>query len=327
MRERNTVQPKVGKKPNLIILEPLAAAFQPKVTIVMSTYNRAGLLPRALDSVINQTLTDWELIVIDDCSPDNTRSVVAEYIEKDSRILYIRNLKNLGSGDSKSPIMLNAEGKYIAVLDDDDWWKPSYLEKLVKALENNPAAPISYSDIIRADTKTGKEYYWDCSLGKPFPNILPSATLLRTETYKKVGGWDITTFCKGYHAEADYYIRVGGQKTFIHVPEPLVHADISPDAMSRNRRKNAEALLVLVKKHGHTFDRKTLALYYTRIGLHYQEGNLGNRKYFTKAIKEYPFIPEAWGGLILSLISHKLFLTGYRTYRRATGYPPAGRYE
>jgi len=292
----------------------------------MSTYNRADLLPRAIDSILAQTFKDWQLIVVDDCSPDNTREIMAKYIGKDKRIYYRRNKENIGSGKSKNPVMIQSEGKYIAILDDDDWWTPTYLEKLVFALETYPDSPLAYSDIIRVDTG-GNEFYWNCSKGKPFPNILPSATLMRGDTFRWLGGWDSENFCRGYHAEADYYVRVGGTSKFIHIAKPLVYATISPDAMSYNRRGNVEALLLLIKKHKGTFNHKELALYYTRVALHSIEGNMGNKRYFAKAILTYPFIPEAWSGLMLSMIHRKLFLRGYTRYRKVLGYPPAQEYE
>lgn len=296
----------------------------PLVTIVMSTYNRADLLPKAIDSIIAQTFTDWELIVIDDCSTDNTRHLMAKYVGMDRRIYYRRNKENIGSGKSKNPVMAKSKGKHIAILDDDDWWKPEYLEKLVALLEQNPDSPLAYCDILRTDGEN--EWYWDCSKGKPFPNILPSATLMRGDTFRGLGGWDTENFCKGYHAEADYYVRVGGTAKFIHLPESLVHAFFSPSAMSYDRTANVNGLKAMIKKHRKHFSRKELALYYTRVGLHSVEGNLGNRNYFIRAIFAHPGVLEAWAGLILCP-SRKLFIFAYGKYRKVMGYSPAQEYR
>lgn len=102
--------------------------LQPKVSIVMPTYNRAGLIGQAIESVINQTFKDWELIIIDDASTDDTPRVLAKWQKKDRRIKIFRNQKNNYPDISKNlnqGIQLSSAG-YIARLDDDDWWSHSY---------------------------------------------------------------------------------------------------------------------------------------------------------------------------------------------------------
>lgn len=103
-----------------------------KISVIIPTYNRADLLPRTIDSVINQTYKDWELIIVDDKSTDNTRSVIQEYIKKDNRIKGIFLEKNSGGPAHPRNIGIeNAKGEYIAFLDSDDEWLPNKLEKQV----------------------------------------------------------------------------------------------------------------------------------------------------------------------------------------------------
>ena len=94
----------------------------PKVSVVIITYNRARFLPEAIESVIAQSFTDWELIVVDDASTDNTKGVVEKYSSVDSRIKYYRNPENLNISKSRNRGIELSKGKYIAVLDSDDIW-------------------------------------------------------------------------------------------------------------------------------------------------------------------------------------------------------------
>ena len=92
----------------------------PKVSIIIPTYNRANLLPRAINSVLNQTFKDFELIIVDDGSTDNTRKVVKEFEEKDSRIKYIWQENFGGPAKPTNTGLKISKGKYIAFLDSDN---------------------------------------------------------------------------------------------------------------------------------------------------------------------------------------------------------------
>ena len=111
---------------------------QSRVSILMTTWNRPQFLGQAIEGIRAQTFADWELIVADDGSTDNTKEVVAEWIRKDPRIKYV-NPGHLGRIAKISNIGLGqAKGEYIAILDDDDWWAdPKKLEKQVGFLDKN----------------------------------------------------------------------------------------------------------------------------------------------------------------------------------------------
>jgi len=87
----------------------------------MCTYNRAHFITQAIDSVLSQTFTDWELIILDDCSTDNTKEIIQKYLT-DPRIKYIENEINLGITKNRNKALSLSHGEYIAVLDSDDYW-------------------------------------------------------------------------------------------------------------------------------------------------------------------------------------------------------------
>lgn len=108
----------------------------PLVTVLMPTYKGAKYLRETIDSVLNQTFKDFEFLIINDCSPDDTDEIIAEY--DDSRIRYVKNEKNLGISGSSNYGFSIARGKYIARQDHDDISLPDRLQKQVDYLESHP---------------------------------------------------------------------------------------------------------------------------------------------------------------------------------------------
>jgi glycosyltransferase involved in cell wall biosynthesis len=106
------------------------------VSVIIPTYNREKLLPRAIDSVINQTYPNWELLIVDDRSSDNTEALVKKYISMDSRIKYLKNRRKKGPSGARNYGIINSKGEYIAFLDSDDEWAPHHLEESIYVLEN-----------------------------------------------------------------------------------------------------------------------------------------------------------------------------------------------
>ena len=108
----------------------------------MPAYNSGRFIEQSIRSVLSQTYTDWELLVVDDCSTDDTTSIVASF--KDKRIHYLRNEHNMGAALSRNKAIQAAKGKYIAFLDADDKWLPTKLEKQVGFMQKNNI-PMSYT--------------------------------------------------------------------------------------------------------------------------------------------------------------------------------------
>ena len=100
------------------------------VSIIMPSYNTAQYIAETIQSVINQTYQNWELIIVDDCSTDDTDIVVGRI--KDPRIRYIKNEKNSGAAVSRNRALRAANGRWVAFLDSDDLWKPEKLERQIR---------------------------------------------------------------------------------------------------------------------------------------------------------------------------------------------------
>lgn len=107
------------------------------ISIIMPTYNCAKFIGKTIETVINQTYKNWELVIVDDCSKDNTEEIVNDYITGDSRIKYSRFNVNQGAAKARTKAMELANGNYMAFLDSDDIWKEDKLEKQIKFMEEN----------------------------------------------------------------------------------------------------------------------------------------------------------------------------------------------
>lgn len=118
----------------------------PFFSVIITTYNRSTLLTRALDSLIAQTETDWEAIIVDDGSTDNTASLIKPYLENDSRIKYVYQ-KNAGYAMSKNTGIFLAKGKFITFLDSDDEYAPTHLEERKLILMNHPTIEFLHGGV------------------------------------------------------------------------------------------------------------------------------------------------------------------------------------
>lgn len=105
------------------------------VSIIMPSYNTAKYISDSIESVIAQTYTDWELIIVDDCSTDDSLDVIRSF--NDKRIVILQNEKNSGAAISRNYALREAKGKWIAFLDSDDTWAPDKLEKQIKFMKDN----------------------------------------------------------------------------------------------------------------------------------------------------------------------------------------------
>ena len=126
--------------------------FDIKVSIIMPSYNSEHYISKTIDSILSQTVQDWELIIIDDCSSDNSNKVINSYISKCSQIKLIQLEKNMGPAFSRNRGIKEAQGRYIAFLDSDDVWMKHKLEKQLAFMQEKNAA-ISFTAYNLIDEK------------------------------------------------------------------------------------------------------------------------------------------------------------------------------
>ena len=119
------------------------------VSVIMPAYNSAAFISESIQSVISQTYKDWELLIIDDVSTDNTGQIIQQFAKKDNRIQYFENEKNLGTQHTRNKGIKAAQGDFIAFLDADDQWKPEKLKMQLNLLQEQKInACFSSYDLI-----------------------------------------------------------------------------------------------------------------------------------------------------------------------------------
>ena len=120
------------------------------ISIAMATYNGAKYIREQLDSILGQSISDFELVICDDCSTDDTYSILKQYAEKDSRITIHKNEKNLGYKRNFEKVIQLTKGEYVALCDQDDIWANNHLEVLLNGIEDKMIA-AGNSDLIDAN--------------------------------------------------------------------------------------------------------------------------------------------------------------------------------
>ena len=129
----------------------------PKVSIGMPVYNGEKYIREALDSLLAQTFTDFELIISDNCSTDGTSHICKEYTNKDSRVRYIRQSTNIGPNANFEFVLQEASGEFFMWAAHDDRWNGVFLEKLVTTLINDQKCGLAFSNFIVKNLETGAE--------------------------------------------------------------------------------------------------------------------------------------------------------------------------
>lgn len=284
----------------------------PAVSVIIPTYNRAKLLPRAIKSVLNQTYQDFELIVVDDASTDNTEKVVKEFQEKDGRIRYIQYKKNKGGSAARNSGIKAAKGEYIAFQDSDDEWLPEKLEKQMKVFENvSPEVGVVYTAFWRVDSdkKTIIPSSWvkqkEGNIHKELlrGNFVTTPSIVaRKECFEKAGMFDEKL---PRLQDWELVIRFSKYYNFKYINEPLLYSFFTANSISANQNALIKARKLILNKHSKEFykDKRLTANYQYSIGsLLCQNGKTHQgREYLFRAIKSFPLNPKYLVATLTSL--------------------------
>lgn len=133
-----------------------------KVSIVMASYNYEKLIGKAIDSVISQSYNDWELIIVDDGSTDNSVNIIRNYVDSNSKIKMYQHKNGVNKGLKESLFLglKHSKGQYIAFLESDDWWENNYLEEKINVLKKVPSIEFIFNDVeIFSDEKMDLSWF------------------------------------------------------------------------------------------------------------------------------------------------------------------------
>ena len=241
---------------------------QPLVSVMMTSYNRAPLISEAIKSVQNQTYSNWELLVLDDDSKDNTMNIVAEFARNDSRVKYAPTPSNLGITKNRNRGFALAKGTYIAVLDSDDLWSDANkLAKQVHFLESNPTYVLVGTGVAVIDkdgikTKELRYAHTDATIR---PKMLMrnqfthSAVLMRRSSLPLPRPYDESGEVSIWE-DYDLFLRLGQAGLMANLPEIMTSYRWHSGNISKTEKKNgAYAHLRIIKKYRHIYPNYPLA--------------------------------------------------------------------
>jgi glycosyltransferase involved in cell wall biosynthesis len=277
------------------------SAHIPAVTVIIPTYNRARLVGRSITSVLNQTYTDFELIVVDDGSTDNTTEEVQGF--RDERLKCIKCHQNSGSPATPTNTVIKAaRAPYIAILDSDDEWLPEKLQKQMAVISTAPPTlGVVYTDAWKL-SEDGSREYWRS------PRIMPSdglvyaraldyglakigtwSLLMRRECFDKVGLFDPRL---RMYIETELLIRVSKYFLLYHIAEPLVNYYSTEGSLVSSREAMISGRKLILQEFYTDIqrDRRLLGKHFCGIGVllcgggRIKEGG----PYVMKALRAYP---------------------------------------
>jgi glycosyltransferase involved in cell wall biosynthesis len=249
----------------------------PKISVIMTAFNREKFIAEAIKSVLAQTFTDWELIVIDDGSTDRTVEIVSPF-KSDPRIRVVRNEKNLGIATTRNKGLQLTRAKYIAPLDSDDiWLDREKLRKQVEFMDENPDYAMLGGGImhIDVDSKPIKKVLfpiYDSLIRNIILQFNPFAQ--STLIYRKAAALE----CGGYSTEYkicddyDLWLKIGAKHKFTNIPQVLSGYRIHGENITKKKRLTAaREILEIVRKNSRLYPRAFLGIAkaYLRILLAY----------------------------------------------------------
>lgn len=233
----------------------------PTFSVILPTYNRAHMLAQAIQSVREQTVQDFEIIVVDDASTDQTPSVVSALADR--RLRYLRNPQNMGAAASRNIAAQQAQGKYLAFLDSDDRWLPPKLGRQLEKFSSGPMEQLAvvYGSVLKEKPDGRHELQQARYRGDVKDVILAtkgvvtgslSSVVVERQAFLRVGGFD-----EKLPARQDYelFLRMSlAGFQFDFVAEPVVVKQIfGQDRITANHRQRVLGAIYTFKKHKQLF--------------------------------------------------------------------------
>ena len=288
------------------------------ISVILPTYNSAKTIEKAINSVINQTFINWELLIIDNYSNDGTEQVINKFI-KDRITLYKINNNNI-IAKSRNYGINKAKGKYIAFLDSDDWWFPNKLQDCYNFINKSDCITVCHGEKWLYENKSFKNVYYGPKNKSDYYSLLyngncisTSAVVIKKEALLSVNcfseklsfisaeDYDLWLKLADFQLEFEFYKKVLGvfniHEESSSSSEPLKHTNAILSVVQNHYDKNQKNLSIRIKK------KKRFSEIWRRTGkkIHWQGKYKDALFYYYNAVKLYPFSIKLIT-LILSLL-------------------------
>lgn len=244
-----------------------------KITIVIPTYNRAGVIKRTLDSFLNQTFQDWECLVVDDHSTDNTQEVILEYCRKDGRFHYLLNERTKGAQGARNTGLYQAQGEWITFFDSDDYAFPEMLCTLFSMTSNDIDIVTSKANVVDFDSDkilyiadwcaaSGNDVQKQLLTGETY--ISHNGCLIKKSKLLSIDGTDEK--CPS-HQELDLHIRLSGISTYAAANIVLSNYYVgAADTISVDMPKDMMGWIFIYRKYRILWRKKAYQNFIIRLG-------------------------------------------------------------
>jgi glycosyltransferase involved in cell wall biosynthesis len=221
------------------------------VSIIVPCFKQAEYLDECLTSVLDQTYTNWECIVVDDGSPDNTEEIMSFWTKKDERFRYLKK-QNGGLAAARNSGIMASNGTFILPLDADDKISENYIEYCVKVLESSESNKLAYGRSFKFGVVNEEWKLETYSFEKlKFNNMIYCTALFRKSDWEKIGGYDESGL-RGWE-DWDFWLSLlknGGEVIYIH--DIIFYYRIKEESMIKSLVKDEEMML---EKRAYLFDK------------------------------------------------------------------------
>lgn len=233
----------------------------PEVSIITPSYNSEKYITETIQSVLSQTLTDWEWIITDDKSSDKTVEIIEQY--KDPRIILIKSKENAGAGHARNLSLEKATGRFITFLDADDFWEPSFLEEMTSFMKQEKAE-LAYSNYARCNENMIPQIDdFKADIVVSFENLLKTCRLSLLSSMYDSSRVGKEYFPKGSKRE-DHVMWLNLLKKIKKgqpLPKTMAKYRMHPTSVSRNKKNIIKDQYLVYKEHMNFSTIKSL--YYT----------------------------------------------------------------
>ncbi len=231
--------------------------FEPAFSIVMANYNNAPYVSQAIESVLRQTFSRWELIIVDDCSTDGSLEVIERYL-RDRRIRLVRHETNRGYTAALETGIANVRSEYFGILDSDDCLLPQAVDRMYNEHKSHPDCGLIYSQFVLCDAHLNRKGIGFCRAIPPGGSTLDAPVVSHFKTFKlrdylKTDGYDQNIL---YAEDVDIVYKMEEVAPLRFVDECLYLYREVPDSISRSREKVNIAIMSRVKARINALKRR-----------------------------------------------------------------------
>jgi glycosyltransferase involved in cell wall biosynthesis len=309
----------------------------------MTCYNHEAFVGEAIESVINQSLTEWELLVADDASQDRSAAIIAQYAQTDARIKPYFHAENQGKSACLNDLIPQTSGDYVTFIDSDDLWLPHKLEEQLQYIQQHPAFGAVYSDgfviDVRSESLRATDRAWLADVGQKrfsqiqrtplfregniFVELIAGNFILYSSFMVKRGAVANLQFeeSRFYSEDWLFFIELSHRCSIGYIEQPLVRYRVHGKNLQNKaymHDESTKAREVVLAKYGYLMSCRTRAGHWRSIGNFYRHSGDYRRssRYLLRALFNHPFDRLAWAYLIHTITRGNKSVERLLTYFR-----------